>query len=480
MTKGDQFRRVFEENPIGMIMTGPDLKCLKANHTFCRMSGYAQKDLKRMLITDLIHPDDLANSADSLERLIRGELPSVRLEKRFLRKNGAWMWGDANVFYPACDGDLPLYLIATVEDVTEKKRAAQDTALLAAALSSSADAVIITDTDGRIRYVNGAFEKITGFTEKEVLGANLKDLAAKTAIGAGFPAAFDETVRSASPWSGTTSNLRKDGAAYTAEETISPVRDRDGNVINAIVIKRDITEKLRLESIADAVNTMDNIGYIFSGIRHEIGNPLSSVKMALSVMRNKLESGYTRELIDKYLDRAMAELSRMEYLLAALKSFNIYETPDMKDIDVTAFVRDLRNLLLEDFRKKGIKIRTHIQPAASRALADPRALQQVVLNIITNAADALKDRPGPAIDIKVMKMGDRVLIHVEDNGCGMSAEQLKNAFRPFYTTKPSGTGLGLMLARKMITRMNGTIEITSERDAGTAVDIFIPESASGQ
>ncbi|MDA8324779.1 MAG: PAS domain S-box protein [Nitrospiraceae bacterium] len=477
--EGDWFGRIFEDNPAGMIIAGPDLRYIKANPAFCRMIGYADGDLHGTRITDLVHSDDREITSDLLERLLKDEIACMRLEKRYLKKNGGLLWGNTTV-YPARDAlGKQLYLIGMVEDITEKKQKEEDSALLSAAVSSSADAVVITGTSGKIRYVNWAFEKITGYQRKEVLGSNLKDLAQKTGQPS-FGNAFDETVRSGSPWTGTATNIRKDGTPYTVEETIAPVRNRAGRVVNVIIMERDVTEKLRLESIAEAVNTMDNIGYIFSGIRHEIGNPVSSVKMALSVLRSKLDDGCTKELIERYLDRAMAELSRMEYLLKTLKSFNIYESPDAKDMDMTAFTGNLSSLLVDDFRKKGIQIGVMVQPGAGCAHADPRALQQVMLNIITNAADALEGKPSPRIDIKIMKMGGRILIHVEDNGCGMSPSQVRDAFRPFYTTKPTGTGLGLMLAKKMITRMNGTIEISSQQGVGTAVDIFIPEGKDGK
>ncbi|MDA8088458.1 MAG: PAS domain S-box protein [Nitrospiraceae bacterium] len=476
----DWFGRIFEDNPAGMIIAGLDLGYIRANPAFCRATGYADEDLRGLRITDIVHSGDREAAADMLERLLKDEISCARLEKRYVKKNGGLLWGNT-MFYPARDAlGKQLYLIGMVEDITERKQAEEDRALLSAAVSSSSDAVVIAATSGKIRYVNWAFEKITGYQKKEVLGANLKDLAKKTGQACCFPDAFDETVRTGNLWTGTTAGTRKDGTPYTVEDTIAPVRNRAGKVVNMIVMKRDITEKLRLESIAEAVNTMDNIGYIFSGIRHEIGNPVSSVKMALSVLRSKLDDGCTRELIDKYLDRAMAELSRMEYLLKAMKSFNIYESPDIRDMDMTAFTDNLGSLLVEDFKKKGIQIGVMVQPGAGCAHADPRALQQVLLNIITNAADALEGRPAPRIDIKVMKMAGRILVHVEDNGCGMPPKQVKDAFRPFYTTKPNGTGLGLMLAKKMITRMKGTIEISSEQGVGTAVDIFIPEGTDGK
>jgi len=235
-----------------------------------------------------------------------------------------------------------------------------------------------------------------------------------------------------------------------------------------------VTEKLRLESIAEAVNTMDNIGYIFSGVRHEIGNPVNSINMILGILKAKLDT-LSKESIREYVDRTMTQVSRVEYLLKSLKSFNMYETLDIRDVQIASFMEKFLPLVKEDFAKNGISIETRVSPEAMWVSADARALQQALLNVLTNAADAFAGRENPTISINVWKIMSMILIQVKDNGCGMNEEQLKDVFRPFYTTKSQGTGLGLVIARKMLTKMNGTIEITSEKDAGTTVNIFLPE-----
>ena len=478
----ERFRKVFEEGPIGMAISSLDGRYIKVNPALSRMLGFTEEEFVSMGVNDVTHPDDRRPNADLRGLLFKGELPFFQMEKRFIRKDGSLMWGNLTVSLVRDEKGAPLYYIGMVEDIEARKQAEEDKALLAAAVESTADAMTVTGLDGKIQYVNESFENITGITKKEALGTNIKDMDRKNP-GPDyfhFGKAFDDTIRTGSPWTGRFSMTGKNGVLLQLEETIAPVRDRSGKVTNVVVIDRDITEKLRLESIAEAVNTMDNIGYVFSGIRHEIGNPVSSIKMALSVLKNKLEGGCNRQVVDTYLDRAISELARMEYLLKMLKSFNVHESPELKDINTVSFTNNFKSLVSEDFKNKGISVGVYVQPEARYCRADPRALQQVMLNIMTNAADALKDRPAPRIDIKILKMAGNILIHIEDNGCGMTPDQLKDAFRPFYTTKPEGTGLGLMLARKMITRMNGTVEISSELGVGTAVDIFIPEGTHGK
>ncbi len=240
------------------------------------------------------------------------------------------------------------------------------------------------------------------------------------------------------------------------------------------VIIRDITERRRLESIAEAVNSMENISYIFSGIRHELGNPINSIKMTLSVLKKNLND-YSKNAVEKFVDRAMTEISRVEFLLQALKSFSIFENPNIQNIALEEFLIRFISLVSNDLSQSRIKISKLIVPPVEKISADPRLLHQVMLNLITNASDALNNCENPNIFIRAEKKEGHVTITVEDNGIGMSEEEQTNLFKPFYTTKPQGTGLGLMITLKMVTLMKGNMEIKSFKDMGTKVTVFIPE-----
>lgn len=244
------------------------------------------------------------------------------------------------------------------------------------------------------------------------------------------------------------------------------------------IIIRDITEKTRFESIAEAVNIMDNIGYIFSGIRHEIGNPINSIKMTMSVLKHNL-GNYSTETVREYVDRTLTEISRVEYLLRALKSFSMFEKPNIKGERLPAFIAKVLSLVADDFERNGITIRTIFSSEAEWILTDPRALHQVMLNVMTNASDALAGRQDPQIVISTHRRGGLVTIGIADNGSGMPENVQRNLFRPFYTTKPHGTGLGLVIAKKMLSQMNSNIEIKSRENIGTTVTIYLPEGRSG-
>lgn len=240
-----------------------------------------------------------------------------------------------------------------------------------------------------------------------------------------------------------------------------------------IVISRDITEKVRLENIAESVQMMNNLGYIFSGIRHEIGNPINSMKMTLSVLKNNIDS-YSQEKILEYANRVLNEINRVEYLLTSLKNFNMYENLTLKEISLLSFIERLLPLVKEDFARRGICIETDIAIQDDKAFADSRALQQVMLNLLSNAADAFLEADGdPKIIIGLYRRGKNLELTVTDNGVGMSQYQLDNLFKPFFTSKQQGTGLGLVIVKKLMMQMDGNIEIESKVDEGTFVRLIL-------
>jgi len=233
---------------------------------------------------------------------------------------------------------------------------------------------------------------------------------------------------------------------------------------------KDITEQKRLESIAETVNTMDNLGFIFSGIRHEIGNPLNSIKMTISVLQKNLEH-FSKEDISRYIDRSASEITRMEYLLKSLRNFSMYEKVDCSPCDLGKFISTLHGLIAPDLKQKKIKVDCILPDDLIQVDIDPRALHQAMLNILTNAADAVRDSSDAEITITTEIESDQAQIIIRDNGCGMTEEQISMLFQPFYTNKPHGNGLGLVITRKLLTMMQASLDIQSRVNEGSTVRI---------
>ena len=363
-------------------------------------------------------------------------------------------------------------------DITERVKAQQEMSRLRAAVEQSGDAILITDTAGIVQYANPAFERVTGFAREDVLGRDCRKLGHAEESTAACCQIWDSIRAKQHAWQGHMTSRRKDGSIYEEECAISPIRNERQEIQNYVLVKRDITERKRLESIAEAANLMENIGFIFSGIRHELGNPVNTIKMTLSVLDANLEQ-YPAETNREFITRAIRELERVEYLLRSLKSFSLFEHPSIVPTRIESFIDSLLSLVADDLARKGIEVTTVLDPAAEVMQTDPRALQQVMLNLIINAADAVQDVAGPRIRLAVARHDAIVRIVVEDNGCGIPAKEQGNLFKPFFTTKAKGTGLGLVIVKNMLVKLGATIEVVSREKRGTTAILNMPGGHRG-
>jgi PAS domain S-box-containing protein len=426
---------------------------------------------------NLVHPDDLENVKDSIRKAVRERKP-FDMDFRFMRNDGVVrvMHGRGEIMYDL--SGMPLLVKGTGQDITDRVKAEKDLReseeRYRMLIETMNEGLGMDDENGLLVYANDRLCEMLGYSLDEIIGRpvlsffdekNQKIIQEQVEKRKGGE---NESYRL--EW------LKKDGQKIITLVSPRGIFNRSGKYKGSFAVITDVTEKLRLESIAEAVNTMDNIGFIFSGVRHEIGNPVNSIKMALSVLKQNLDS-YSKEMIKEYADRMLSEIVRMEYLLKAMKSFNLFETMELVDVNMTTFMDNFLRLTSGDFAKKGIRIETDI-PETLWAYIDPRALQQVLLNVMANASDALEGRENATITVRASKLGDLINITVEDNGSGMSEDQVEGLFKPFYTTKEKGTGLGLVISKKMMTKMKGLIEVVSEKNRGTIVDLFIPEGIS--
>lgn len=347
---------------------------------------------------------------------------------------------------------------------------------LAAAINEFADCVLMTDKVGTIFYANPASTQITGYLPEELVGLKLSQ------VQHDEQNRFDcrevlNAVAGGAEWHGEIKNRHKDGTFYDESVAIISVKGKLNRVNSFCVIKHDQTEKKRLESIAEAANLMDNVGFVFSGIRHELGNPLNSLKMAISVLLRQL-GDLPLDKIKEFLDRSMGEIKRMEYLLYSLKNFNILEEQKLVLTDLAAFLENFKRVHEKDLLGNGVKMELHIKTNA-RGLVDERVLHQVFLNLLTNAVNALQHTLAPLISIHLLRKDDQfVQMIFQDNGCGISEQVRKQLFKPFFTTRAKGTGLGLTIVKKMLTSMSCTVSIEGKVGKGTRIIITLPTEKS--
>ena len=323
---------------------------------------------------------------------------------------------------------------------------------------------IIELIDDRVAYVNPRAALFLGSVRERLLGRRVAE-----ALPQPLLEAMTATAHAVAPETSLPPAPLQLGGFQVVIEHFTV----DDNKPSNIIMITDITERRQMEAVIEAANLTKNLGYVFSGIRHEIGNPVNSIKMALSVLQRNLPE-YDRETIALFLDRSLQEVSRLEYLLKALKNYSLFERPVMQELSVTEFIGNFVGLIRDDFAGKKIKIHTILPGDPLTVLADSRALHHVMLNLITNAADALDEAPKPQIVISAEQADGQINIKVDDNGRGIAETDTQNLFKPFFTSKTTGTGLGLVIVRKMLLAMNGRIGIESYPSIGTTATVSFP------
>lgn len=266
----------------------------------------------------------------------------------------------------------------------------------------------------------------------------------------------------------TTRGPRGSSGPRVIQASVSPIRN-DGELIGFVAIARDVTERARLEQIAASLNLSENLGLMSSGLRHELGNPVNSLKSALTVLRS---SPIEPEKTTLYFDAMAEQVERLEYLLDNLRSFSLFDKMSIEDVDLKVLFTHLDGLVRSDLEAK--RVRLHLRSSSRLfARANPQALLHVLVNLISNAAAAIDHRTEGEIRISASTVRRRVQIVVADNGSGIAEADLERIFAPFFTSREGGTGLGLAIVRKLVTGMSGTVDVASRVGRGTTFTVTL-------
>ena len=366
----------------------------------------------------------------------------------------------------------------------DRERVEEERARLSLAVEQAAEAIMVTDPRGNIAYVNPAFETVTGYRRDEVLGQNPRILKSGKQ-DAEFYRALWETLTRGEAWTGRFFNRRKDGTLYEAEAVISPVRDSAGRVVNFVAVQRDVTRERQLEEQVRQSQRIEAVGRLAGGVAHDFNNLLTIIGGYSDLLLEHLGPQHPQlshvSEIRKAADRA-ASLTRQ------LLAFSRRQVLAPQVIDLNSIFANLHSMLR---RLIGEDIELVNIPGAHLGLVkvDPGQIEQVILNLIVNARDAMPQ--GGKITIETdnvvlgadyagahfpLKPGPYVLLAVSDTGSGMAPEIQAHIFEPFFTTKEQGkgTGLGLAMVYGIVKQSGGYIWVYSEVGRGTTFKIHLP------
>lgn len=323
------------------------------------------------------------------------------------------------------------------------------------ALRASPQGLLFLDLRGRVVRTNPAAIELLKLPEDEVLGKTLRDLLGNQRIEVHDDGYWSVTTTADNPLVSRIIDLRRIG--------------REGQDTFWTIL--DTTEQRRLEALANAVNLVEQTGYVFAGIRHELGNPVHSVKMALSVLKKHGET-FPQEKRSEFYAKMLDEIERIEFLLGALRNYNAHESQALEAFELNEHISTF--LRVADIGvSEGVDVVWTPMAESLWVHGDPRGLYQVLLNLVKNASDAVERESAAKITLSVGRRGQMAVVSVSDNGTGMSAKHLESIGRPFSTTKTHGTGLGLCVSQRILTGMNGVLEFESTVGEGTTAHVLL-------
>jgi two-component system, cell cycle sensor histidine kinase and response regulator CckA len=489
----ERYRTIVTTAAEGIWTLDVDARTTFVNDRLASMLGYRAEEMLGRKLYDFMDPgarDRAARTFMRRERKSGGEG-----DFRFRRQDGSVVW-----LRPATSPLLGprgefVGALAMVSDVTERRRAEESLARLAAIVESSEDAIFTIGLNGTILTWNAGAERLFGYRPSEAIGCHVAIVvppsqAAETGrlsrlIRTGQAVRDLETVR-----------RRKDGSEVVVSLSISPLRDSDGRLTAASAIARDITElsksedeRRQLEDQLRQGQKMEAVGRLAGGVAHDFNNYLTAILGYSEILAHELGPRHAARDRVEQIHRAGERAAALTRQLLALSRRQNLE-PEVLDLAelVRGLLTMIGRLLGEDIRLTMVA-----PPGLGRVEADRSQLEQVILNLAVNARDAMPQGGSLTFELRDVELdraqasarvglrpGPHVVLKVSDTGTGMDAKVLERIFEPFFTTKArgKGTGLGLSTVHGIVHQSNGVIAVTSAPGRGTTFEIHLPRAAA--
>jgi len=514
-----------------LLVVNRTLRIETINQATCRLLGYREEELLGQDVAMLFDepPERIRevfrffHDAERLDGLAQRELRNIELTYR--TRGGDPCPMSFNISLLSDNGGRITGVIAGAKDVSALKRSEAQRSLQAMVIEQTHAAVLITDANGIIRYVNPALEESSGYSRTELLGA--RPTVFKQLIGR--PAQFTDiwhTMRSGQTWRGQFSNRRRDGRQLELNATISPVRDSEGKITNFVAIMHDVSREAVLQQQLLQAQKLEAIGQLAAGIAHEINTPIQYVQNNVTFFQqaildmSRLLHDYDRLLLEAAatmpqspLPGAIRELRReidLEFLLteipagisealegigrvvkivSAMKEFSHPGSDRKVPSDLNKAIESTVTVARNEW-KYVAELVTDLDPELPMVPCLPDRWNQAMLNLVINAAHAIaatgasKERGLGRITISTSRVDSRwVEVRVADTGCGIPEKIRNKIFEPFFTTKEvgKGTGQGLTIVHDVVVdKHGGTIRFETEPGKGTTFIIRLPLDETGQ
>lgn len=378
--------------------------------------------------------------------------------------------------------------VVVFHDLTKEQENEAQLRLQSQALNAAANAIVITDANGKIVWANTSFSRLTGYSTEEALGRNPSLLKSGEQDRQFYERLWD-TIGKGEVWQGELRNRRKDGSIYDEEMTITPVLNSGGAATHYVAIKQDVTKRKQLEREFLRAQRMEGVGLLAGGIAHDLNNVLAPVLMAADLLRG---SNLPPDLL-RVVQIVETSAKRGSDIIKQILTFARGADGAKGPVQLRHLVKDFVRMAAETF-PRNIKIHTEIPADLWPVNGDATQLHQVLLNLSVNARDAMpaggeltftaantRLDAATAGEPPKLEPGDYVRLEVADTGTGMPRKVLDRIFEPFFTTKEQGkgTGLGLSTVMGIARGHGGRVRVESSVGQGSKFIILLPALPAG-
>ncbi|GMK41422.1 hypothetical protein PCCS19_44780 [Paenibacillus sp. CCS19] len=465
------FSRTFEKSPIGMALVLSNGRIVKANPALCTMIGYTESEFIDLRLSSKVHPEDSGAALISWHQLIQGEMDGYQIQLRYLHKSGSIVWGLLNVtaernLHEGYGDDL---FIVQIVDITEQKKKEEEfkkiEELHKLISEHSQDVILRLTPDGMISYCSPAIRNQLGYEPDELIGKYAYEYWHPEDLNGGW---LRKSNTDPSDSRIHVYRIRHKSGHYIWQEAHSKkIRNAAGEIQHVISMGRDITERIQSEELIRRSEKLSLVGELAAGIAHEIRNPLTSLRGFMQLYMKEDLNG-SKKLRN---DVMLSEIDRIneivsELLVLAKPSNEVSALRDMVQTlnQVTRLFEGQANLYNVQIIKEFDANLPFIQCQIS--------INQVFINIVKNAIESMPN--GGELIVQAKQMKNHLYIRIQDTGYGIPQEEMAKIGNPFFTTKETGTGLGLMVSMRIIQNHKGTMRIDSEVGKGTMVEIILP------
>jgi PAS domain S-box-containing protein len=355
----------------------------------------------------------------------------------------------------------------------ERARLVDESRRLVRAVESTTEAVLITDRHRRVVFANEAFLELFGHTRAEVLGRDALTLGGE--VSEEWLRDVQRAVAETS-WRGEASARRKDGTLFPVAFNTSLIRAEDNEVQGAVVIMQDISIARKLQEQLQRADRLAAAGELAAGVAHEVNNALVGILGQAELARGPADV----EALRAAMSRVEIQGRRIAEIVQGLLGFARPQPPQRGPVDLRDLVRDTLLLMAHDLGRSHIRSETRFAPDLPPVLVDPKQIQQVLVNLFANAAQAMEAHDGGTLVVNIEPGQGEVCMEIRDSGVGIPAEDLPRVFDPFFSTKEHGNGLGLSVSYTIVQAHGGEMTVRSVAGKGTTFVVRLPAAAAAQ